>query len=162
MSTPSLRPILLPQDLPALIDVFVDSIEELTQDDYDEEQRTAWIASAENEEKFGENLANGLTILAEVEGEIAGFATLRGSVLHMLYVHSAFAHQGVATALCDGLERLAAARGVKELTTDASDTAQPFFKQRGYEPRQRNSVERAGVWLANTTMAKPLVMETTQ
>ena len=162
MSAPTLRPILLPQDLPALIDVFVDSIEELTQDDYDEEQRSAWVASAESEDKFSERLAKALTILAEVDGEVAGFASLRGSVLDMLYVHSGFARQGVATALCDGLERLAAARGVKELTTEASDTAQPFFKQRGYEPRQRNSVERAGVWLANTTMAKALAMDSVQ
>ena len=159
--SPTLRPI-LPKDLPALVDVFVDSIEELTQDDYDEEQRTAWIASVENEEKFGAILARGLTILAELDGDIAGFATLENAAIEMLYVHSAAARRGVAGALCDALERLAAARGVKELSVEASDTAFEFFRGRGYVARQRNSVERAGVWLANTTMAKPLVMETTQ
>ena len=34
--------------------------------------------------------------------------------------------------LCDALEKLAAARGAKELTVDASDTARGFFEQRGY------------------------------
>jgi len=158
---PTLRPI-LPADLPALVDVFVDSIEELTQDDYDEEQRTAWIASAEDEETFGKKLARGLTILAELDGEVAGFAMLEKGTIEMLYVHSSAARSGVASALCDALERLAAARGVKEMTVEASDTAFEFFRERGYEANQRNSVERVGVWLANTTMKKPLVLETTQ
>jgi len=158
---PTLRPI-LPTDLPALVDVYVDSIEELTQDDYDEEQRTAWIASAEDEEKFGKKLARGLTILAELDGEIAGFAMLESGTIEMLYVHSAAARNGVASALCDALERLAAARGVKEMTVEASDTAFEFFRKRGYVANQRNSVERVGIWLANTTMKKPLVLETVQ
>ena len=39
----------------------------------------------------------------------------------MLYVDPAFAGQGAAPALVDALTRLAAARGAKRLTTEASD-----------------------------------------
>ena len=74
----------------------------------------------------------------------------------MLYVHPAAAGQGAGTMLCDALEKLAAARGSKELTVDASDTARGFFEKRGFKAQQRNTVSLAGEWLANTTMSKSL------
>jgi putative acetyltransferase len=58
--------------------------------------------------------------------------------------------------LCDALEKLAAARGAKELSVEASDTASGFFDKRGYSAKTRNTVTLAGEWLANTTMVKPL------
>jgi putative acetyltransferase len=54
------------------------------------------------------------------------------------------------------LEKLAAARGTKELTVDASDTARGFFEKRGFSPYRRNTTMLGGEWLANTTMKKPL------
>ena len=74
----------------------------------------------------------------------------------MLYVHPAVAGQGVGAMLCDALEKLAAARGVKRLTADASDTALGFFAHRGFVAERATPCSRNGEWLANTTMAKPL------
>ena len=54
--------------------------------------------------------------------------------------------------MCDALEKLAAARGAKELTVDASDTASGFFEKRGFSAKTRNTVTVGGEWLANTTM----------
>ena len=51
---------------------------------------------------------------------------------------------------------MAGARGAKALTVDASDTAEPLFRKRGYTPKQRNTVTVNGEWLANTTMQKTL------
>ncbi len=50
--------------------------------------------------------------------------------------------------------KLGAARGAKRLTADVSDSAQDFFAKRGFEPTQRNTVQRGGEWLTNTTMEK--------
>jgi putative acetyltransferase len=58
--------------------------------------------------------------------------------------------------LCDALEKLAAARGAKRLSVDASDNAAEFFAKRSYEAQQRNTVSLNGEWLANTTMQKTL------
>jgi putative acetyltransferase len=74
----------------------------------------------------------------------------------MLYVHPAAAGHGVGAMLLDALERLARSRGAARLTADVSDSAQDFFRRRGFVPRQRNSVPLAGQWLANTTMDKQL------
>jgi putative acetyltransferase len=59
--------------------------------------------------------------------------------------------------LCDALEKLAAARGSKELTVDASDSARGFFEKRGFSAQSRNTVSFGGEWLANTTMKKSLI-----
>jgi putative acetyltransferase len=137
--------------------IFAAAVEELTGDDYSEAQQEAWAAAADDEEQFGKKLADGLTLIATLQNSPVGFASLRGKDhIDMLYVHPSVAGQGVATMLCDALERLAGSRGARSLTVDASDNAQDFFRKRGYVPRQRNSVTIHGEWLANTTMQKTL------
>jgi len=46
-----LRPF-LPADTMALRELFAQSIEELTQEDYDEDQRAAWASAAEDAAEF--------------------------------------------------------------------------------------------------------------
>ena len=151
-----LRP-LLPADTPVLAAIFIASIDELTEEDYTEAQREAWASAAEDEEKFGKRLASQLTLVATIESSPVGFASLKGADhLDLLYVHPGFVRQGVASALCDALEKLAAARGTTALTVEASDTAEPFFVRRGYTGQQRNTVTVGDEWLANTTMKKSL------
>src|SRR4051812_43681103 len=113
--TVSLRPF-LPADLPRLAAIFRASIEELTGEKYNEAQQAAWAALAD-EDAFGERLASDLTLVALLGGEIAGFASLRGQDrIGMLYVDPQAAGQGVATTLCDALEKLAGARGAPKLS----------------------------------------------
>jgi putative acetyltransferase len=152
----AMRP-MLPADVPLLAEIFRASIEELTAEDYNEAQQAAWASAAHDEEEFGARLSGELTLVATFEGAAVGFAALAdNSRLDMLYVHPAAAGQGAGALLCDALEKLAAARGAKELTVEASDTARDFFEKRGYEARSRNTITVAGEWLANTTMVKPL------
>ncbi|CAN5253670.1 GNAT family N-acetyltransferase [soil metagenome] len=151
-----LRPF-LPEDTPVLAAIFVASIDELAEEDYSEAQREAWAGTAEDEGKFGKRLAGQLTLVAIIESSPVGFASLKGKDhLDLLYVHPGFARQGVATALCDALEKLAAARGASALTVEASDTAELFFARRGYTGQQRSTVTVGDEWLANTTMKKSL------
>src|ERR1700730_5543827 len=153
---PALRPF-LNEDTPILAAIFVAAIEELTGDDYSAAQQEAWAALADDEESFGQRLAGELTLIATLQNSPVGFASLKGKDhIDMLYVHPAAAGQGVASMLCDALEKLAGGRGAKSLTVDASDNAQPFFAKRGYVAKQRNSITVNGEWLANTTMQKTL------
>jgi putative acetyltransferase len=152
----AMRP-MLPADVPDLAEIFRASIEELTAEDYSEAQREAWASAADDEEDFGARLVGELTLVATYDGAAIAFAALADNKsIDMLYVHPAAAGQGAGTMLCDALEKLAAARGSKELTVDASDTARGFFEKRGFKVQQRNTVSLAGEWLANTTMSKPL------
>src|SRR5216683_3182780 len=153
---PALRPYLA-ADVPMLAAIFAASILELTGDDYSEAQQQAWAASVEDEDVLGKRLAGQLTLIATLQNSPVGFASLKGADhIDMLYVHPGVAGQGVASLLCDALEKLAGSRGSKSLLVDASDTALEFFKKRGYVATQRNTITVNGEWLANTTMQKKL------
>ena len=157
---PALRPFLR-EDIPVLAAIFVAAIEELTGDDYSEAQQQAWASAADDEEQFGKRLAGQLTLIATLRNSPVGFASLKGAdQIDMLYVHPSATGQGVASMLCEALEKLAGGRGAKSLTVDASDNAQQFFLKRGYVAMQRNTVTVNGEWLANTTMQKTLASGT--
>lgn len=151
-----LRPF-LPADTPLLREIFRDSIEDLTADDYTETQQEAWASVADDEKEFGKKLAGELTLVATFSGSPVGFASLAGKdKINMLYVHPAASGQGVAAMLIDALEKLAGSRGAAKLMVDASDSARGFFEKRGYVAQQRNSVAVGDEWLANTTLHKQL------
>ena len=151
----SLRPF-LPADAPALARLFRESVEILAEEEYTDEQRAAWAAASDDVAAFAQKLANSLTLVAIREREIAGFASFNNGHLDLLYVSPDHAREGVATTLVDAIEKLAVARGLKEIETDASDVAHDFFKGRGYVATQRNTVSLNGEWFANTTMKKQL------
>jgi putative acetyltransferase len=153
---PALRPFLA-ADTPILAAIFAASVLELTGDDYSEPQQEAWAATVDDEDALGKRLAGQLTLIATLQNSPIGFASLKGADhIDMLYVHPSVAGQGVASMLCDALEKLASGRGTKSLIVDASDTAQDFFRKRGYVAQQRNTVTVNGEWLANTTMQNTL------
>jgi putative acetyltransferase len=153
---PALRPFLA-ADTPVLAAIFAAAIEQLTGDDYTEEQQQAWASAADDEDEFGKRLAGALTLVATLQNSPVGFASLKGpNHIDMLYVHPGAVGQGVAAMLIDALERLAGGRGATALTVDASDNALEFFAKRGYAAKQRNTVTVNGEWLANTTMEKTL------
>jgi len=153
---PSLRPF-LPADLQLLSEIRFVAIEELTFEDYDEAQRRAWVSAADDEEAFAQTLEKGLTLVALIGGGPVGFISLQnGGLIDQLYVHPAVARTGVASALVEAIEKLAAARGTAMLATDASDTAKPLFEQRGFVAERRNTIEIEGEYLGNTRMTKAL------
>jgi putative acetyltransferase len=156
MSAVALRPY-VPTDAKRCAEIFRASIEELAAEDYDADQREAWAARADDEAAFGARLAGALTLLAVIDGEIAGFASLKGGEdIDMLFVDPECARQGVGRALVDALTKLAEARGAKRLTAEASEIAKPLFERQGFTAQKRNLVRVGDQWLANTTMTKTL------
>ena len=155
MSVVSLRPY-LPSDADRCAAIFRASVEELAIEDYSADQCAAWAARADDPE-FPKRLAGALTLMAIIDGEPVGFASLKGAeTIDTLYVDPDFARRGVATALLDAFVRLAAARGAKVLAGEISDTARPLFERLGFEAQRRNLVQLDDEWLANTTMTKRL------
>jgi putative acetyltransferase len=157
----SLRPY-LPADARRCAEIFRSSIDELAADDYDEDQREAWASRADDEQAFGARLKEALTLLALIDGSVAGFASLKGAEeIDMLFVDPEFARQGAGLALIEALTKLAQARGAKRLTVEASDVAKPLFERQGFTSQRRNLVRKGDQWLANTTMTKTLAGDST-
>lgn len=152
---PALRP-MLPADAAFLAAIYRASVMELTGDDYSEAQQAAW-AETSGDPDFAAKLSNQLTLVATINSAPVAFISLKGADhVGMLYVHPGVVRQGIATMLYDAIEKLAAARGAKQLTVDASDTARPFFEKQGYEGVHRNTIPLGDEWLGNTHMRKRL------
>lgn len=146
----NLRPY-CPSDCKTLLRLFCDTVRSVNAADYDEAQIEAWTAGAD-EEKWNADFAASETLVAEVNGVIAGFGNMYESgYFDRLYVSKDFLRCGVATAIADKLES-----GVcgKDITVHASVTAKPFFIGRGYEVVKSQTVMRRGVSLTNFVMVK--------
>ena len=111
-------------------------IDELTADDYDEDQRLAWVASAEDADEFRARLGGMLTLVVQLDGEYLGFGSLKDNkTIDMLYVHPDFAGEGVGTALADALEKIAGARGAEAVTADVERYGRAVFRAPGLRRR---------------------------
>ncbi len=153
----TLRP-MLPTDGPELAAIFRAAIVDTASEDYSPAQCDAWLSAADDESAFSKRLLDQLTLLATLNRQPVGFASLRDNAhLDMLYVQPRVGRRGIGAALVEALEILAASRGTTLLTTDVSDTAREFFARMGYVATRRNTVEIAGEWLGNTSMEKKLV-----
>ena len=155
MPKPGLRPF-LPADAAMCAAIFEASITELTAEDYTEAQQEAWIAALD-EDDLADKLGRQLTLIATLRDDAGRLRVAEGRQPCRFPVRaSGRGRAGVATALLDALEKLAAARGATKLTAEVSDTAHRFFTRRGYVGQSRNTVPRGDEWLGNTTMQKTL------
>ena len=156
MSEVTLRP-MLPADGPVLAAIFQAAVEDGAAEDYDEEQRAAWAAEADDEARFAAELAADLTLVAVIAGAPVGFASIKDNQrIERLYVYPGAMRRGAATALLDAAERLAKGRGAAALEVDSSDTARDLFARRGYEALHRQTAMIGDVWFGNTRMRKTL------
>lgn len=139
-------------DGPVLAELFYETVHTVNAGDYTKEQLDVWAAGAADSEAWNRSFLAHTTFVAEEDGIIAGFGDIDGSgYLDRLYVHKDYQRRGIASLLCDCLER---AVDVREITTHASITARPFFEKRGYRIIKEQKVERRGILLTNFVMKK--------
>ena len=139
-------------DCPELARLFYDTVHTVNAKDYDQEQLDAWATGEVGLESWNRSFLAHHTVVAEQDGIIVGFGDMdETGYLDRLYVHKDYQRTGVATAICDELERSSA---TAEFITHASITARPFFEKRGYVVIKEQQVERRGVRLTNFVMRK--------
>ena len=142
------------QDCPVLLDLFRNTVRNVNSRDYSPQQIAAWIECVDPE-RWQITLAQHLTLVAELDGVVVGFADIvpETGYLDRLYVHCDYQRLGIATALCNRLEPLSQ---TGKVFSDVSVTAEPFFAARGYQVVRRQLVERCGVLLPNCVMLRKL------
>ncbi|MDD6643073.1 MAG: GNAT family N-acetyltransferase [Firmicutes bacterium] len=142
-----------PADLEEIETLFYDTVHTVTVRDYTAAQRAAWASGKVDSEQWNASFLAHHTVIAEQDDQIIGFGDMDADgYLDRLYVHKEFQRQGIATAICDVLERAAQ---TDFFTVHASITARPFFEKRGYALLKEQQVERRGVLLTNFVMKKP-------
>lgn len=142
----------IPEDIHEIIKLFHDTVHAVNARDYSKEQLDAWADWHRIDIKAWDmSLRKNFCIVATHNGKITGFGDIsRHGYLDRLFVHKDFQGQGIATAICERLEKLIS----RKITTHASITAKPFFEKRGYCTVRSQRVERHGVWLTNFVMEK--------
>lgn len=144
-----------PTDTDALADVYRDAVHGIGPRAYAPEQVAMWSAWPDNREEFAACLALGLTLVAEVDGRVVALGQLH-PVDHvvLLYCSTAYARQGIATALYARLEEHALAAGVTEITTNASRISRPLFEKQGFTVMKVETAHRSGVDFERFKMIK--------
>lgn len=137
-------------DCATVCHLFYQTVHGINAKDYSAEQLAAWANSPDSLIARRNDLLNQNTLIAETGGAIVGFGSIDHSgCLGLLYVHKNYQNRGIATALCNELEK-----GYSAIKTYASVTAKPFFESRGYTVVKAQEVERFGVKLKNFEMIK--------
>ncbi len=138
------------EDCDIVSKLFYDTVHTVNAKDYTEEQLSAWANNADRLKSRRNDLLKQYTLIAEMNGVIVGFGSIdKSGCLYLLFVHKDYQNQGVATALCNELEK-----GFLVIKTFASITAKSFFENRGYIVVKAQEVERLGVKLKNYKMQK--------
>lgn len=113
--------------------IFSSSIRELAKDHYNTLQIESW-AGGFSIEQVRERIRSGGTYVAELDGVIAGFATIDLAMtdVEMVYVSPGYAHKGIGAALLRFVEQVARDAGVTRLHLRGSLNAVPFYEHMGY------------------------------
>ena len=140
-----------PSDCGALLALFYHTVHTVNVRDYTKEQLDAWATGQEDPEQWDRSLRRNISVVAVMGATVVGFGDMeQGGYLNRLYVHAQYQGMGIATAICDQLERAVPGN----LRTHASITAVPFFERRGYRVLREQQVARHGVLLTNYVMEK--------
>lgn len=156
MTTMLIRPYIPGEEL-LLRAVFHSSVHGLARRDYTVEQLHAWAPAEYDAELWCQRMLVNQTLVAELDGQPAAFTDLQPSgYVDMFFVAAPYAGRGVGSALLQYVFSAAAERGIGELYSDVSLTAEPFFTRHGFTVDSRNKVEVRGVLLDNASMRKRL------
>lgn len=137
-------------DLETVSRLFYETVHSVNAKDYTLKQLCAWANNADSLKSRSDDLLKQYTLIAETGGVTVGVGSIdKSGYLDLLFVHRDYQNKGVATALCNELEK-----GFTVITTCASVTAKPFFESRGYCVVKEREAERAGVKLKNYEMRK--------
>ncbi|MFW3170812.1 GNAT family N-acetyltransferase [Geodermatophilus sp. CPCC 206100] len=139
------------------------AIEQSAAGHYSPTQLAAW-AARRSEEAHARYLATTTVLVAELDGAVAGFASVALTAVgglvpgevDQLFVAPSAAGRGVARALLTAVESAARAAGLASLTTHASWRAAPVFERMGYLQVAVETVAVDGETLTRARMEKPL------
>jgi putative acetyltransferase len=146
-------------DASAVADLFHDTILNVNVGDYSVAQVAAWAGPAPEPEMWERRIAADSNarrmFVATNHGQVVGFAEFEGDGhVETLYVHHEFQGHGIASRLLDRIEAEARHRGLERLYTEASITAEPFFRRRGFSIVRPQLVEVRGHTFRNFVMQK--------
>ncbi len=129
-------------DLAAIGQLFFEAVHRVNSRDYSPSQIQAWAPEPWPPSYWRERFQPYQVFVAELAGQVVGFAELDLAEGHVdcFYVHHAYQHQGIGRMLMQAIERALEGSGVKHLHADVSLTARAFFESMGFSVTQQQGV----------------------
>ena len=141
-------------DIPVLFELFRGTVHRVNSRDYSPEQVAAWAPEEINPARWA-TLAERYAVVAEVGGEVAGFADLEpDGHVDRFFVHADHQGRGVGAAMMRAVLEEAGRVGVTRLFAEVSITARPFFERHGFDVLAEQQVVVRGVPLTNYRMER--------
>lgn len=138
-------------DCKKITELFYNTVHTVNSKDYSKEQLTVWATGKVDLEQWNRSLQEHFSLVAVDDEIIVGFGDIDSTgYLDRLYVHKDYQRKGIATALCEVLEKTVS----NKITTHASITARAFFEKRGYKVITEQQVVRQNIFLTNYVMEK--------
>lgn len=145
------------EDALATAALFHASVHGLANAHYSQAERDAWAPQIPETAVWMQRLQGQSVFVAERDGVIVGFMTLRpDGYLDLAFVSPDASRKGVASKLYEAIEAEAMALGLTRLHAQASHLARPFFERQGWTVLKEQSAERNGVALTNFAMERRL------
>ena len=147
-----------PQDVTVLANIFYNTVHKMNIADYTEEQINVWApASSLDTEKWAKKFSKTNPIIATVEDKIVGFAELEpNGHIDCFYCHHDWIGKGIGSALMKEIFLRAKKNGIRQLFSEVSITAKPFFERHGFTKIEKQIVIKTDVKLTNFKMKKNL------
>ena len=145
------------EDLPAIAQLFFETIRTVNLRDYTPQQVAAWAPAVRSAQEWNKRLA-GQIVLVAVEGPmVVGFVSLEKSGhIDFLYVNKDRQRRGVGSALLGRVIDLAVQWNLPAVFTEASITARPLFERHGFVVVTPEDVVRNGATLRRYHMRRLL------
>ena len=146
-------------DASSVADLFYSTVLNVNVGDYSVAQVEAWAgpepATEMWERRITEDSSTRRMFVATMGDVVVGFAEMEDNGhVDTLYVHHEYQGCGIASRLLARIEAEARRLGLRRLYTEASITAEPFFRARGFSMVRPQIVEVRGYSFRNFVMDK--------
>ena len=146
-----------PDDGPALLALFRDTIRRVNRRDYSPEQIAAWASDDIDPGGWFARFTGRYVPVAEESGRLIGFAELEpDGHIDRLFVSADHQRRGIGGQLLAAVETEGRRNGLARLFTEASITARSFFEAQGFEVIAPQVVSCRGVEFVNYRMERIL------
>lgn len=144
-------------DAPALLELFRSTIRRVNCRDYNAQQIAAWASEDIDPHAWSARFVDRYAIVAEIDGQRAGFTELEpDGHIDRFYVSADHQQVGVGKALLKDLVAAAQRLGIERLFGEISITARPFFASQGFVVVAQQTVVARGVEFVNFRMERRL------
>ncbi|MEN3131874.1 GNAT family N-acetyltransferase [Bacillus albus] len=143
------------EDLDQVLQLFYETVHTVNAKDYNELQLQAWAPERLDREDWLQSLEKNISYVADHKGVIVGFGDYNDDrYIDRLFTHKDYQGKRVASYILQKLEKEAVNLGHREIYTEASITAKPFFESKDFICIKEQKKQHNGQIFINYVMKK--------